>query len=216
MRKQLAALPRCIATVETAKHRTFQFLNASILLDNGLVAIALGDAFNLGVLSSFVHDKWAFANQRDPERSSTYNKSRYFETFPFPDGDTGLIPDLRQRIAALAEQIDAHRKRQQAGHAALTLTGMYNVLEALRGPSAAGPGKNDSPARPGRSSERTARRTRRRRAASLRTRTRSVNRRPAHPSGRHERPARRRTKNRPYPLAASRVPEPGTRDFTTK
>ena len=31
-----------------------------------------------------------------------------------------------------AEQLDAHRKRQQAAHAGLTLTGMYNVLEALR------------------------------------------------------------------------------------
>ena len=68
-----------------------------------------------------------------PKDRPTYNKSRCFETFPFPDGDTGLIPDLRQRIAALAEQIDAHLNRQQAGHAALTLTGMYNVLEALRG-----------------------------------------------------------------------------------
>ena len=39
-----------------------------------------------------------------------YNKSRCFETFPFPDEDTGLTPALRERIAALAEQIDAHRK----------------------------------------------------------------------------------------------------------
>jgi hypothetical protein len=32
----------------------------------------------------------------------------------------------------LGEQLDAHRKRQQAAHPELTLTGMYNVLEALR------------------------------------------------------------------------------------
>ena len=61
-----------------------------------------------------------------------YNRSRCFETFPFPDDDTGLTPALREHIAALAEQIDAHRKRQQAAHSGLTLTGMYNVLEALR------------------------------------------------------------------------------------
>lgn len=47
-------------------------------------------------------------------------------------GNTGLTTALREHIAALAEQIDAHRKRQQAAHAGLTLTGMYNVLEALR------------------------------------------------------------------------------------
>jgi len=39
---------------------------------------------------------------------------------------------LRARIAQLAEQIDAHRKRQKAAHPGLTLTGMYNVLESLR------------------------------------------------------------------------------------
>ena len=31
-----------------------------------------------------------------------------------------------------AEQLDAHRKRQQAQHPKLTMTGMYNVLEQLR------------------------------------------------------------------------------------
>ena len=35
-------------------------------------------------------------------------------------------------IATLAEQIDAHRKRQQQLHPGLTLTNCYNVLERLR------------------------------------------------------------------------------------
>ena len=35
-------------------------------------------------------------------------------------------------IAELAEQIDAHRKRQQELHPTLTLTNLYNVLERLR------------------------------------------------------------------------------------
>ncbi|MBZ0131647.1 MAG: class I SAM-dependent DNA methyltransferase, partial [Rhodocyclaceae bacterium] len=41
-------------------------------------------------------------------------------------------PEQQARIRDLAEQIDAHRKRQQAAHAELTLTGMYNVLEKLK------------------------------------------------------------------------------------
>jgi hypothetical protein len=36
------------------------------------------------------------------------------------------------RIRALGETLDAHRKRQQAAHPDLTITGMYNVLEKLR------------------------------------------------------------------------------------
>ncbi len=135
MRRQLAGLPRYIATVETAKHRTFQFLDASILPDNMLIAIAVNDAFALGILTSQLHIEWALATGGTLEDRPRYNKSRCFETFPFPDEDTGLTPALRERIATLAEQIDAHRKRvlaPEAGHTGLTLTGLYNVLAALR------------------------------------------------------------------------------------
>ena len=132
IRRALSGLPRYIATVETAKHRTFQFLDASILPDNKLIAIALRDAFDLGVLSSCAHVAWSLAAGSTLEDRPVYVKSRCFETFPFPDEDTGLTPALREHIAALAEQIDSHRKRQQAAHPGLTLTGMYNVLEVLR------------------------------------------------------------------------------------
>ncbi|MFD2377699.1 type IIL restriction-modification enzyme MmeI [Ottowia pentelensis] len=111
LRPALAGLPRYIATVETAKHRTFQFLDAAILPDNMLIAIALDDAYALGVLSSQVHIDWALATGGTLEDRPRYNKTRCFETFPFPDEDTGLTAPLRQRIAQLAEQIDAHRKR---------------------------------------------------------------------------------------------------------
>jgi hypothetical protein len=134
LRMMLAGLPRYIATVETAKHRTFQFLDASILPDNMLIAIGCNDAYFLGTLSSQVHEAWALAQGGTLEDRPRYNKSRCFETFPFPDTDTGLTPALRNRIATLAEQIDAHRKKVlgQSGAAKLTLTGLYNVLEALK------------------------------------------------------------------------------------
>ena len=132
MRNQLAGLTRYIATPVTSKHRTFQFLAASILADDALICIASDSAFELGVLSSNLHVVWALATGGTLENRPRYNNSRCFETFPFPDEDTGLTPALRDRIAQLAEQIDAHRKRQQAAHTGLTLTGMYNVLEALR------------------------------------------------------------------------------------
>jgi hypothetical protein len=134
LRNQLAGLPRYIATVETAKHRTFQFLDAIVLPDNKLVAIALNDALMLGVLSSQVHVDWALVTGswlgvgNDP----VYVKSRCFEPFPFPHEDTGLTPALTDRIRSLAEHIDAHRKARQAAHAAVTLTGLYNVLDKLR------------------------------------------------------------------------------------
>ncbi len=57
-----------------------------------------------------------------------YNKTRCFETFPFPT----CTPAQQEKIRALGEQLDAHRKRQQALHPELTMTGMYNVLERVR------------------------------------------------------------------------------------
>lgn len=130
LRKALQNLPRYIATVETAKHRVFQFLDASILRDNMLVAIASDDAFHLGILSSLTHVIWALRAGgwlgigNDPR----YSKSRCFDPFPFPAAD-----DLQKhRIRQLAEELDAHRKRVLAEHPRLTLTGLYNVLEKLR------------------------------------------------------------------------------------
>ena len=128
MRASLTGLPRYIATVETAKHRTFLFLDAAIAPDNMLVCIALADAYALGVLSSQVHVVWALAAGGTLEDRPRYNKSRCFDPFPFP----AASPEQQARIAALAEQLDTHRKRQQAAHPDLTLTGMYNVLAKLR------------------------------------------------------------------------------------
>ncbi|NKM15871.1 class I SAM-dependent DNA methyltransferase [Rhizobium laguerreae] len=130
MRGFIANLPRYIATVETAKHRVFQFLDASILPDNMLVAVGLSDGFTLGVLSSRFHVLWAIRTGgwlgvgNDPR----YSKSRCFDPFPFPAADD----TQKHTIGAIAEELDAHRKRVLSEHAHLTLTGLYNVLERLK------------------------------------------------------------------------------------
>ncbi|MEA2069033.1 MAG: type IIL restriction-modification enzyme MmeI, partial [Verrucomicrobiota bacterium] len=128
LRPALAGLPRYIATVETSKHRFFQFLEDSILPDNMLVNIALDDAFYFGVLSSRFHVGWALASGGTLEDRPRYNKTRCFETFPFPEA----TEEQAARIRSLGEQLDAHRKRQQEQHPGLTMTGMYNVLAKLR------------------------------------------------------------------------------------
>jgi hypothetical protein len=130
LRVMLAGLHRYIATVETMRHRVFIFLEASILPDNKLVALAFDDAYFLGVLSSRLHVVWALASGshlgvgNDP----VYVKSASFEKFPFPTASAAQ----QSRIRELAESLDAHRKRQQAQHPNLTLTDIYNVLEKLR------------------------------------------------------------------------------------
>ncbi len=124
LRKMLVGLPRYIATVETAKHRVFQFLDAAIAPDNRLICIALDDGYSLGVLSSRVHVCWALAQGGTLEDRPVYNKTSCFDTFPFPAAST----EQQARVGDLAEQIDAHRKRVLAAHESPTLTGLYNVL----------------------------------------------------------------------------------------
>lgn len=130
LRKAMRGLNRYIATPETAKHRFFVFLESSILPDHMLIAIATEDAWHLGVLSSRLHVVWALAagGRLGVGNDPRYNKTRCFETFPFPDPPEAL----KARIRDLGERLDAHRKRQQALHPGLTMTGMYNVLEKLR------------------------------------------------------------------------------------
>jgi hypothetical protein len=132
LRAAMPPLKRYIATVKTAKHRIFQFLDADVLPDSKLIALTLESGEQLGVLSTKVHEAWALATGSTLEDRPTYVKTVGFEAFPFPSDDTGLTPALTERIRSLAEQLDAHRKARQAAHEAVTLTGLYNVLDKLR------------------------------------------------------------------------------------
>ncbi len=128
MRKAMFSLPRYVSTIETSKHRFFVLLDVTILPDNKLINIALDDAYFLGILSSRLHIRWSLAQGSTLEDRPVYVKTTCFETFPFPTPTEAQ----KTQIRALAEQLDAHRKRQQAAHPDLTLTNMYNVLEKLR------------------------------------------------------------------------------------
>ncbi|MGH6838221.1 MAG: class I SAM-dependent DNA methyltransferase [Methylocella sp.] len=128
LRPALNGLSRYIATVETAKHRVFQFLAASILPDNMLVCTALDDAFFLGVLSSRFHVVWTLGTGGTLEDRPRYTKSKCFDPFPFPDPPEALKVQIRET----AEELDALRKNVQAEHPGLTLTQIYNVLEKIR------------------------------------------------------------------------------------
>ena len=130
LRPALDKLERFIATVDTSRHRVFQFLPADIICDDKSVIIAAGNAYVLGVLSSKIHVHWALraGGWLGAGNDAVYNKSRTFDPFPFP---LATAPQ-KKRIGLIAEELDQHRKRVLADHAHLTLTGLYNVLERLR------------------------------------------------------------------------------------
>ena len=130
LRPAVSGLTRFIVTVDTARHRVFQFLPQGIVCDDKSVIVASDDGFLLGVLSARTHVLWALraGGWLGVGNDPVYTKTRTFDPFPFPAAD-----DLqKQRIRNIAEDLDAHRKRVLAEHAHLTLTGLYNVRERLR------------------------------------------------------------------------------------
>jgi hypothetical protein len=124
----LQGLDRYFVTLETAKHRVFTAVPRDVLWDGSLFAFALNDWFHAGILSSRIHGLWAVSAGGKLGPTPRYNAYRCFETFPFP----AATEAQQQTIRALGEALDAHRKKQQAAHPGLTITGMYNVLEKLR------------------------------------------------------------------------------------
>lgn len=129
LRPAMEGLHRYIATVETMKHRIFQFMDAEILPDNMLVAIASDNAYHLGVLSSKAHVAWALrtGGRQGVGNDPRYSKSRCFDPFPFPEASASA----RAEIGAIAEELDWTRKRVLADHPDLTLTTLYNVLDLI-------------------------------------------------------------------------------------
>ncbi len=135
LRPALMGLRQYIATIDTAKHRVFQRLDAELICDDGIVIVASDQFDFLGLLSSRIHCVWALRQGSLLGPTPRYNKSRCFDPFPFPDPDAAT----RARIAQLAEALDGHRKSVQAEHPEITLTQMYNVLEKVRANSQSSP-----------------------------------------------------------------------------
>ena len=129
-RPALEQLSEVVATSLTAKHRIFTLVAPKTICDSTTVLFALDSLALFGIISSRLHIAWALAagGRLGVGNDPRYNKTRCFESFPFPD--IGVAES--NHIAELARQIDQFRKSQQSKHVDLTLTSTYNVLEKIR------------------------------------------------------------------------------------
>jgi hypothetical protein len=130
LRPALQDIARFVVTPEVARRRFFTFLGADVAPDGSVVLIATEEAFHLGILSASIHITWALAagGRLGVGNDPRYQKSLCFDPFPFPDP----APEVRARIAFLAERLDEHRKAALGRDERVTMTGMYNVVEKLR------------------------------------------------------------------------------------
>ena len=92
MWRALAGLSRYIATPRVAKHRLFVWLDAGICPDSQLIVIAREDDTTFGILHSRFHEAWSLRLGTSLEDRPRYTPTTTFETFPFPEGLSPLIP----------------------------------------------------------------------------------------------------------------------------
>ncbi|MBX9797808.1 DNA methyltransferase [Sphingomonas sp.] len=124
LRPALADLQRYIATVDTSKHRIFQFVDSMTICDDGVVIVADDRYQTLGVLSSWLHVCWALEAGGTLEDRPRYFKSLIFDPFPFPDPSPA--------VGDIAERLDTTRRAALAENPKLTMTGLYNLVEEVR------------------------------------------------------------------------------------
>ena len=138
MRRTLAPLEKYIATPKVSKHRFFIWLSHDMLPSNLVIALAMDDDYNFGILSSSIHELWARnvgSQLRESESGGTYTPTTCFETFPFPTP----TDEQRENIAAAAAELNGLRENwlnpvDMFGGPALnadqlrrrTLTNLYN------------------------------------------------------------------------------------------
>lgn len=114
--------------ITTNSNRFFTFLSANTIPESEIVAIALDDAYFLGVLSSYIHILWANKSGGDLIGNPRYNNSLCFDRFPFPTP----TEKQKQTIRELGERLDSDRERLQEKYTDITITGMYNLLKKIR------------------------------------------------------------------------------------
>jgi hypothetical protein len=124
-RKAVAPLARYLGTPRVSKHRVFVWLDAVVLPDSKVLAIAFDDPVRFGVLHSRVHEVWSLATcgWHGIGNDATYNPTECFETFPFPSclvdaapsprsgSGGGAASTMAEAIGAAAAELSALRER---------------------------------------------------------------------------------------------------------
>src|ERR1700737_1342018 len=117
MRPALVGLQRFAATIVTAKHRLFLFVDREILPDDALIVFALSDSFFLGILTSRIQCRLGAKRRWESGGSRALQQIAFLRS----------LPVSRSRRPDRAT-IDATRSaRRGCGYPDLSLTALHNV-----------------------------------------------------------------------------------------
>ena len=114
LKRAASGISRMIMTPRVSKYRVFAWVDASVIPDSAVVAIARSDDYFFGVLHSHIHELWARragTQLREAESGNRYTPSTTFETFPFPwpPGKEPTDDPRVQAIAAAAQDLVVQR-----------------------------------------------------------------------------------------------------------
>lgn len=100
---------RFLATPRVGKHRVFAWMSAVFLASDAMVAFAMSQDSDLGLVQSRAHTIWALSQGtqlREKESGFRYTPTTCFETFPFPQPTT----EQTQAISEAARSLDELRR----------------------------------------------------------------------------------------------------------
>jgi hypothetical protein len=123
-RARLPELRRFIAGSATGKRVLFVWCELDWRPSNSTNVFALDTDYAMGVLTSRVHTEWAAKKSSTLEDRIRYTPSSAFDTFPWPQSDSGR----RDRIGRLAADLLDLRGTLCREHG-LGLTALYNTVD---------------------------------------------------------------------------------------
>lgn len=125
MRDAISGLPRWIASTATGKRAFFVWCEPRWCPSNSTNVFAFDDDCMFGLLTSGVHNAWAWAQSSTLETRLRYTPSTAFETFPFP---WPVEAGCSERVAQAAVEIDRLR-RELCSTEQIGLTTLYNRVD---------------------------------------------------------------------------------------
>jgi len=119
--KTISKVDQVMVINRYTKYLTPVFSNKGVVFSDSIVVMSISSNFEFGVLSSSLHEVWAWKNSSTMGASTLrYSASKAFETFPFPKEK---LDNIEEKSISIIEQRKSLMQRMNIG-----LTELYNLV----------------------------------------------------------------------------------------
>ena len=121
LQRLLASAIRVLACSQTSKNLGLVYSGPEKVFSHKVVVFALPLDWQFSVMQSRIHEVWAKFFGSTLEDRPVYTPSDCFETFPFPDGNGGLVEVGQRYLTHRAEVMERHN---------IGLTAIFNLFHS--------------------------------------------------------------------------------------